>query len=72
MSGVREILQNRELCMWRRTTRSPAWSAYGGDPRRSHSGPRGGAVAGSIQRADLMKRVVLERLDPEVTAVKDS
>jgi len=72
MSGVRDILQDRELfhveendsvaSVVRRMAemRVGAILVFNGEELR-----------GVFSERDLMKRVVLERLDPELTAVKD-
>jgi len=71
MSGVKEILQIASSSMWGRMTRWQGGPAHGGDPRGSYPGLEGEQLRGVFSERDLMKRVVLERLDPEVTPVKD-
>jgi CBS domain-containing protein len=72
MSGVREILQNRELCHVREN------DTVASVVRRMaeiHVGAilvlEGEQLRGVFSERDLMRRVVLEKLDPESTPVKD-
>ena len=72
MSGVREILQNRELC---HVAENDTVASVVRRMAEIHVGAilvlEGEQLRGVFSERDLMKRVVLERLDPEVTAVKD-
>jgi len=72
MPGVRDILQNRELFHVEEN------DTVAGVVRRMaeiHVGAilvlEGEQLRGVFSERDLMKRVVLEKLDPEVTPVKD-
>ena len=72
MSGVREILQNRELF---HVGENDTVASVVRRMTEIHVGAvlvlEGGQLRGVFSERDLMRRVVLERLDPELTAVKD-
>ena len=72
MSGVREILQDRELF---HVGENDTVASVVRRMAEIHVGAilvlEGEQLRGVFSERDLMKRVVLERLDPEVTAVKD-
>jgi CBS domain-containing protein len=72
MSGVKDILQNRELF---HVTEYDTVASVVRRMAEIHVGAilvlEGEQLRGIFSERDLMKRVVLGRLDPETTAVKD-
>ena len=72
MSGVREILQNRELF---HVEENDSVASVVRRMAEVRVGAilvlNGGQLRGVFSERDLMKRVVLEKLDPELTAVKN-
>jgi CBS domain-containing protein len=72
MPGVRDILQNRELF---RVGENDTVASVVRRMAEIHVGAilvlEGEQLRGVFSERDLMRRVVLERLDPELTAVKD-
>ena len=72
MSGVRDILQNRELF---HVEENDTVASVVRRMAEIHVGAilvlEGEQLRGVFSERDLMRRVVLERLDPELTPVKD-
>ena len=72
MSGVRDILQNREFF---HVEENDTVASVVRRMSEIHAGAilvlEGEQLRGVFSERDLMRRVVLERLDPELTAVKD-
>jgi len=72
MSAGRDILQNRELC---HVAENDSVASVVRRMAEIHVGAilvlEGEQLRGVFSERDLMRRVVLERLDPEATAVKD-
>ena len=72
MSGVQDILQNRELF---HVAENDTVASVVRRMSEIHAGAilvlEGEQLRGVFSERDLMRRVVLERLDPELTEVKD-
>jgi CBS domain-containing protein len=72
MSGVRDILQNRELC---HVAENDTVASVVRHMAEIHVGAilvlEGEQLRGVFSERDLMRRVVFEKLDPELTLVKN-